>query len=204
MRKEREKGRWRRRNSECEKANSPRCDSIWPLTQHVCVLQSVEERQSGKWPRICVCVSKCEAAFVCFCETTCLLVCVCSQVHACTHAVCVCVLVCAAWGRRRPQPLHCVTAWPVYRDWTKSAGTHLTHRRFIPELLSEQGNSVDLNIEAAACWILPISQQWNSLLVKSSVEIIYFGISWGASAFLPFKETILGAVLNIVHSRENE
>lgn len=166
MREERNKGRWRRRNSEKSSLQSVKGQqpTLWLhlasslsvcvcVRVCVCVFARVEECQRETWPRICVCVCKCKAVNVCFCACTCLFVCVWLQVHAIVHTVSVwvCVCVCARVTWTWPfGATVCVIAWPVYIQWNKSMGTHLWFWRYVkhPELLSEWVKNFNLIIWA--------------------------------------------------------
>lgn len=140
MREERNKGRWRRRNSEKSSLQSVKGQqpTLWfHLASSlsvcvcarvcVCVFERVEECQRETWPRICVCVCKCKAVNVCFCACTCLFVCVWLQVHASVHTVSVWVCVCdvnmkASTG---PLALQCVSLPDLYTYSETSQWGHI-------------------------------------------------------------------------------
>lgn len=77
VRDERKKGGWRRRNSEKSSLQSVKGQqpTLWfhlasALSTYVCVFQRVEERQSDKWPCICVFVYVSTRLHMCVFEYT--------------------------------------------------------------------------------------------------------------------------------------
>lgn len=93
------------------KANSPRCDSIWPprsARMCVCVCQRVEKRQSDKRPCI---------LYVFMCVSMRLHMCVSAHLwllvlHA--YSLCMCVWDVFLW--QHSEDRKCVTARPVHMD----------------------------------------------------------------------------------------
>lgn len=188
MREERNKGRWRRRNS--EKSS----------------FQSVKGQQPTLWFHLASSLSVCVRASVCVClrewksasvrpdpvyvfvyVSARLWMCVFVHVHACLSVFdCKCMQACIqsqgecvcvhAWGEH--ESVHrpfgatvCVIAWPVYIHWNKSMGTHLWFWRYVkhPELLSEWVKNFNLII-----WAL----LFRNLPCKAYVQI------WGPQAYI--------------------